>query len=88
MIQVIPSVILSNVTLLNNLLLNSYFKNLTVRLLVLYILNMHDSFHVNRMLSLLFTIRSINSSFIHYLKSQKIEFKQLINGIVIYFLSS
>jgi len=32
-----------------NLLLNSYFENLTVGLHVLYVLNMHAKFHANRM---------------------------------------
>ena len=35
----------SNITLLNNLLLNSYFENLTVELHVLYVLFMHANFH-------------------------------------------
>ena len=39
--------ILSNITLLNNLLLNSYFENPTVELHVLYVLNMHANFHTN-----------------------------------------
>ena len=43
-VQVIFGVILSNVTLLNYLLLNSYFENPTVELHVLYILNMHAKF--------------------------------------------
>ena len=41
---------LSNVTPPNNLLLNLYFKNLIVELHILYVLNMHANFHVNRML--------------------------------------
>ena len=40
-------VTLSNVTLPNNLLLNSYFESLTVELHVLYVLNMYDNFHAN-----------------------------------------
>ena len=64
-IQVTPNVTLNNVTPLNNLLLNSYFKNSTVGLHVLYVFNMHTNFHVNGML---FTIRSRNSSFMHYFK--------------------
>ena len=37
-----------NVTLTNNLLLNSYFENPTIGLYVLYILNIHVNFHANR----------------------------------------
>ena len=48
-IQVTPSVILSNVTPPNNLLLNSYFENLTDESHVLYVLNIHANFHTNRM---------------------------------------
>ena len=40
-VQVTIGVILSSVTPLNNLLLNSYFGNLTVGLHVLYVFNMH-----------------------------------------------
>ena len=61
-----------NVTLSNNLLLNSYFKNSTIGLHVLYVLNMHTNIPVNQ---LLFTIQFINSSFMHYFKLQKLEFK-------------
>jgi len=39
-----------------------YFKNLTVRLHVLYILNMHVKFHSNQTS---FTIQSINLYFMH-----------------------
>ena len=67
-IQVTLGVTLSNVTPLNNLLLNLYFKNLTVELYVLYVLNIHANFHANRML---FTLWFINLSF----KVQKLEFK-------------
>ena len=59
-VQVIPGVILSDVTLSNNLLLDLNFKNSIVGLHVLYILNMHNNIHANQ---LLFTIRSINSFF-------------------------
>ena len=68
----------------NNLLYNSYFKNLTIELYVLYVINIHANFHVNWML---FTILSINSSFMHYFKQQKLEFKQLIDDTTINFLS-
>ena len=47
LLKVTSSVTLSNITPHNNLLLNSYFKNPTVELHVLYILNMHANFHVN-----------------------------------------
>ena len=70
-IQVTPGVTLSNVTPPNNLLMNLYFENSTVGLHVLFVLNMHVDFHTNEML---FTIRSINSSFMHYFKIQKFEF--------------
>ena len=40
-IQVAPDITLINVTSLINFLLNSYFENPTVKLYVLYILNMH-----------------------------------------------
>ena len=56
------------------------YKIHTVRLYVLYVLNMHVNFHANRML---FTILSINSFFMHYFKLQKLEFKQLIDNITI-----
>ena len=45
--QVIPSVILNNIKLPNNLLLTSYFENSTIRLYVLYVLNMYTNFHIN-----------------------------------------
>ena len=60
--------------------MNLYFKNSTIGLQVLYVINMHTNFHTNRML---FIIRSINSSFIHYFKLQKLEFIQLINDMTI-----
>ena len=47
LVQVKSSVALSNVTPLNNLLLNLYFENFTVELHVLYVLNMHANFHIN-----------------------------------------
>ena len=49
-VQVTPSVTLSSITPTNNLLFNLYFKNPTVELHVLYVLNMHANFHINRML--------------------------------------
>ena len=78
--QIITGVILNNITPLNNLLLNSYFKNLTVELHDLYILNMYANFHINQ---LLFTIRFINLFFMKYFKLHKLEFKQLIDGMTI-----
>ena len=62
--------------------MNLYFENSTVGLQVLYILNMHANFHTNRML---FTIRSINLSCIHYFKLQKLIFLQLIDDMTIDF---
>ena len=82
--MVISGVTLSNITPSNDLLLNLYFKNFTVGLHVLYVLNIHANFHNNWML---FIIQFINSSFIHYFKLQKFEFKQLIVEITINFWS-
>ena len=48
-VQITLGVTLSNVTPLNNLLLNSYFENPTVELHVLYVLNMNAKFHANQM---------------------------------------
>ena len=79
-VQLTPGVTLSNVTPLNNLLQNSYFENFTVELHVVYVFNILANFHVNW---IFFTIRSINSSFMHYFKLQKIEFKQLIVDMTI-----
>ena len=58
--------------------MNLYFENFIIELHVLYILNMHANFHTNWML---FTIRFINSSFMHYLKLQKLELIQLIDDM-------
>ena len=52
------------------LLLYGKFENLIVKSPFLYILNMHVTFHSNRML---FTIRSINSFFIHNFRLKKFE---------------
>ena len=82
-IQVTPDVTLNNVTLLNNLLLNSYFENPTVKLHILYVFNMHANFHANRI-----TFQFTNSFFMHYFKLQKLEFKLLIDDIAINFLLS
>ena len=68
-IQVTSNVILSNVIPTNNLLLNSYFENLIVRLHGLYVLKMHASFYNNQML---ITIRFIISFFMYYFKLQKL----------------
>ena len=43
-VQVTLGVTLNKVTSPNNLLLNSYFENLTIEL---YVLNIHTNFHVN-----------------------------------------
>ena len=81
-VQVTLGVTLNKVTSPNNLLLNSYFENLTVGLYILYVFNMHANFYTNQML---FTIRSINLYFMQYCKLQKLEFKQLIDDIAIDF---
>ena len=47
-IQVTLDITLKNVTLTGNLLLNSYFENLTIGSHFLYGLNMQANFHVNR----------------------------------------
>ena len=78
LVQITLSVTLSNVTPPNNLLYNSYFENSTIELHVLYVFNIITNFHINWML---FTIRSINSYFMHYFKLQKFEFKQLIDDM-------
>ena len=62
--------------------MNLYFENFTVGLHILYVLNMHASFHTNQML---FTIQSINSYFMYYFKLQKLEFIQLIDHMIINF---
>ena len=79
-VQVISNVTLSNVILPNNLLLNSYFGNLTLGLHVLYVLNMHVNFYTNQ---LLFIIQSIKSYLMQYFKLQKLKFKQLIDDMAI-----
>ena len=79
-VQVILNVTLSNITPLNNLLINLYFENFIVRLYVLYVLNMHANFHINW---ILFTTLFINSSFMYYFKLQKLEFIQLIDDMTI-----
>ena len=74
------SVTISNVTPPNNLLMNFYFENSTVGLHILFVLNMHANFHTYW---ILFIIRSINSSFMHYFKLQKLGFIQLIDDMTI-----
>ena len=61
------------------------FLILTVELHDLYVLNTHTNFYVNW---ILFTIRSIDLSFMHYFKLQKLEFKQLIDDMTINIRSS
>ena len=82
-VQFTPIVTLNNVTPTNNLLMNLYFENSTIGLHVLYVLNMHVNFHTNWML---FTVRSINSYFMHYFKLQKLKYIQLIDDMTIDFL--
>jgi len=72
-IQILLGVTLSNIIPPNNLLLISFFENLTIELHILYVLNMHVIFHVNQ---ILFLIWSIKSSFMRSFKLQKLEFKQ------------
>ena len=48
-VQVTLDVTLKNVTLTDNLLLNSYFENPTIGSHFLYVLNMHASSHANWM---------------------------------------
>ena len=48
-VQVTFGVTLNKVTSPNNLLLNSYFENLTVGLYILYVFNMHVNFYTNQM---------------------------------------
>ena len=52
-VQVTSDIILSNIKSPNNLLINLYFENSTIRLHDLYVLNIHANFHTNR---ILFTI--------------------------------
>ena len=47
-VQVTLDVTLKNITPTNNILLNSYFKNPTVGLHVLYVFNMPTKFPANR----------------------------------------
>ena len=47
-----------------------YFKNLSVGLHILYVVNTHIKFHVNRML---FTIQFINLFFKHNFRLHKLE---------------
>ena len=54
----------------------------TIGLHILFVLNMHANFHTNW---ILFTIRSINSSFMHYFKLQKLKYIQLIDSMTIDF---
>ena len=79
-IQVTPGITLSNITPPNNLLLNSYFENLTIGLHILCVFNMSANFYTNQ---ILFTIRSINSYFMQYCKLQKLKLKQLNDDMVI-----
>ena len=49
-VQVTFGISLSNVTLPDNLLLNSYFENLIIGLYLLYVFTMHANFYTNQML--------------------------------------
>ena len=48
-VQVTLDITLKNVTLTDNLLLNSYFENPTIGSHFLYVLNMHANSHANWM---------------------------------------
>ena len=48
-VQVTPGITISNITPSDNLLLNSYFENPTVKLHILYVFNMHTNLHANLM---------------------------------------
>ena len=52
----------------------TYFENLTIRLLVLYVLNIHVKFLINQL---------INLFFLHILDYKNLKFKYLIDKIVI-----
>ena len=56
------------------------FDKFTAELHFLYVLIMQANFHTKR---ILFIIRFINSSFMHYFKLQNLEFKQLIDDVTI-----
>ena len=63
---------LSNIKQLYNFLLNLYFENSIIGLHVLYFLKMYTNFDISW---IFFNIRSINSSFMHYFKLQRLKFK-------------
>ena len=48
----------------------TYFENLTIRLYIVYILNIYIKFRVN---PILFIIRSTNLYFLHNFRFQKLE---------------
>ena len=47
-VQITFGITLCNITPPNNLLLDSYFKDPTVELHILYMLNMHTNFNINK----------------------------------------
>ena len=66
--------------LLNKINITTYFVNLTIELHILYTLNAHIKFYVNR---ILFTIWFMSLYFMYNFKLQKLEIKQFINDIAI-----
>ena len=58
----------------------TYFKNITIELLVIYILKIHVEFHANQ---ILFTTQSINFFLCIILNYKNSKFKHLINDVVI-----
>ena len=56
-------------TLLNKINITTYFKNLTIEFYILYALNTHVKFCINR---ILFTISFISLYLIHNFKLQKL----------------
>ena len=69
-VEIIFGITQKNITPFNNLLLNSYFKNLIVGLFILYVLNIHVNFNSNKML---FIIQLINLFFMHNFRPQKLK---------------
>ena len=66
-------------------LLDVNFENTIVELHVLYVLNTHVKFHLNRML---FTIQSMNLFFMHNFRLQKLEILAFVDELAISLLSS
>ena len=62
-VQVIPGVILSDIILLNTLLLDANFEKTTVGLHYIHILSMFAKFHSDQRLIVMLSINCLNSSF-------------------------